>query len=155
MSSLRWKVRVFVFVCLVDCLNEWCLQVSGETGPLSTGSFVSVCFVLNFCFCSAWMLCTIRLFVRSLLASSTTCFWQLLPGCWSKGFTSTWCWSRYMPETTVKTMENVRGHFAAFLTFKAKNQCHFFISLFETLQFWFLRNFCRINQFWAIYVTQG
>ena len=38
---------------------------------------------------------------------------------------------------TVKTMDNVRGHFAAFVTFKTKNQCHIIILLFETLQFWF------------------
>ena len=46
-------------------------------------------------------------------------------------------------------MENVRGYFAAFPAFKAKNQCHIIILLFETLQFLFLRYFCRINQFWA------
>ena len=34
-------------------------------------------------------------------------------------------------------MENVRGHFAASLAFKTKNQCHIIILLFETLQFWF------------------
>ena len=38
---------------------------------------------------------------------------------------------------TVKTMENVRGHFAAFLAFKTKNQRHIIILLFETLQLWF------------------
>ena len=36
---------------------------------------------------------------------------------------------------TVKTMDNVRGHFAAFVAFKTKNQCHIIILLFETLQF--------------------
>ena len=46
-------------------------------------------------------------------------------------------------------MENVRGHFAAFLAFKTKNQRHIIILLFETLQLWFKWNFCRINQFWA------
>ena len=40
-------------------------------------------------------------------------------------------------EYTVKTMENVRGHFAAFLAFKTKNQRHIIILLFETLQLWF------------------
>ena len=30
-------------------------------------------------------------------------------------------------------MENVRGHFAAFLAFKTKNKRHFIILLFETL----------------------
>ena len=48
---------------------------------------------------------------------------------------------------TVKTMDNVRGHFAAFVAFKTKNQCHTIILLFETLQFLFIWNFCRINQF--------
>ena len=38
---------------------------------------------------------------------------------------------------TVKTMDNVRGHFAAFVAFKTKNQCHIIILLFETTQFWF------------------
>ena len=38
---------------------------------------------------------------------------------------------------TVKTMDNVRGHFAAFVAFKTKNHCHIIILLFETLQFWF------------------
>ena len=38
---------------------------------------------------------------------------------------------------TVKTMDNVRSHFAAFLAFKTKNQRHIIILLFETLQFWF------------------
>ena len=51
--------------------------------------------------------------------------------------------------TTVKTMENVCGHFAGFLAFKTKNQRHIIILLFETLQLWFKWNFCRINQFWA------
>ena len=46
-------------------------------------------------------------------------------------------------------MDNVRGHFAAFVAFKTKNQCHIIILLFETLQFCFKRYFCRINQFWA------
>ena len=46
-------------------------------------------------------------------------------------------------------MENVRGHFAAFLAFKTKNQCRIIILLFKTLQFWFKWNFCRINQFWG------
>ena len=39
--------------------------------------------------------------------------------------------------TTVKTMDNVRGHFAAFVAYKTKNHCHIIILLFETLQFWF------------------
>ena len=38
---------------------------------------------------------------------------------------------------TVKTMDNVHSHFAAFLAFKTKNQRHIVILLFETLQFWF------------------
>ena len=46
-------------------------------------------------------------------------------------------------------MDNVRGHFAAFVAFKTKNQCHIIILLFETLQFWFKWKFYRINQFWA------
>ena len=50
---------------------------------------------------------------------------------------------------TVKTMKNVRGHFAAFLAFKTKNQRQIIILLFETLQLWFKWNFCRINQYWA------
>ena len=37
-----------------------------------------------------------------------------------------------------------------YLVFKAKKIFHFIILIFETLQFWFLRNFCRINQFRAI-----
>ena len=40
--------------------------------------------------------------------------------------------------STVKTIDNVRGHFAAFVAFKAKNQCHIIILPFETLQFGFL-----------------
>ena len=32
-------------------------------------------------------------------------------------------------------MDNVRGHFAAFVAFKTKNQCRIIILLFETLQF--------------------
>ena len=43
----------------------------------------------------------------------------------------------YLKHSTVKTMDNVRGHFAAFVAFKTKNQCHIIILLFETLQFWF------------------
>ena len=46
-------------------------------------------------------------------------------------------------------MENVLGHFAAFLAFKTKNQRHIIILLFETLQFRSKWNFCSINQFWA------
>ena len=46
-------------------------------------------------------------------------------------------------------MDNVRGHFAAFVVFKTKNQCHIIILLFETLQFLFYWNFCGINWFWA------
>ena len=38
-------------------------------------------------------------------------------------------------------MENVRGHFATFLAFKAENQRHIIILLFETLQLWFKWNF--------------
>ena len=38
-------------------------------------------------------------------------------------------------------MDNVRGHFAAFMAFKTKNQCHIIILLFETLQFLFYWNF--------------
>ena len=50
---------------------------------------------------------------------------------------------------TVKPVYCVRGQFAAFLAFKAKNQRPIIILLFETLQFRFLWNFCGINQFWA------
>ena len=50
---------------------------------------------------------------------------------------------------TVKRVKNVRGQFAAFLAFKATDQRHIINLLFETLQFWFLWNFCEINQFWA------
>ena len=45
--------------------------------------------------------------------------------------------------------DNVRGHFAAFVAFKAKNQCLIIILLFETLKFLFYWNFCGINWFWA------
>ena len=34
-------------------------------------------------------------------------------------------------------MDNVRGHFAAFVAFKTNNQCRIIILLFETLQFCF------------------
>ena len=50
---------------------------------------------------------------------------------------------------TVKPVKNVRGRFPAFLAFKATDQRHIIILLFETLQFWFLWNFSGINQFWA------
>ena len=42
-----------------------------------------------------------------------------------------------------------RGNFAAFLAFKATDQRHIIILLFETLQLCFLWNFCGINQFWG------
>ena len=45
--------------------------------------------------------------------------------------------------------KNVCSQFTAFLTFRAKNQRPIIILLFQTLQFWFLWNFCGINQFWA------
>ena len=51
--------------------------------------------------------------------------------------------------STAKPVYYVRSQFAAFLAFKAKNQRHIFILVFETLQFRFLWNFCGINQFWA------
>ena len=38
---------------------------------------------------------------------------------------------------TVLPVKNVRGQFAAFLSFKATDQRHIIILLFETLQFWF------------------
>ena len=50
---------------------------------------------------------------------------------------------------TVLPAKNVRGRFPAFLAFKATDQRHIIILLFETLQFWFWWNFCGINQFWG------
>ena len=38
---------------------------------------------------------------------------------------------------TVLPEKNVRGRFPAFLAFKATDQRHIIILLFETLQFWF------------------
>ena len=51
--------------------------------------------------------------------------------------------------STVLPTKNVRGRFPAFLAFKATDQRHIIILLFETLQFWFWCNFCGINQFWG------
>ena len=36
---------------------------------------------------------------------------------------------------TVKTMDNVRGHFAAFVAFKTKNQCHIIIYFLKLYNF--------------------